>query len=524
MDLPLIDLGVFGLYLLSMVAIGLWYMRKSRTSTGYMVAGGVVPGWAVGLSVFGTYLSSNTFIGVVGQAFGGNWNYFVYSLALPVAAWIGVRYFVPFYRNGDKISAYEHMEQRFGSWARTYCVVCYLLVQFSRIATITFGVSLALNGLIGWSMAGIIIVVGVVTTFYTLLGGMEAVIWTDVVQSFILSLGAFVLVAVILLDMPGGGSEAFAFADTHNKFSLGSFDLSFSDSTFWVVFLFGVFMNVKAFGFDQNYVQRYFTASSKREASKAVWIGALLYIPISMVFFLIGSLLFSYYQAQPDLLTDLKHTSAMSLVDVNAAAAEGLNKEERVASTAATLSIHEVADKALPHFMSNRLPPGVAGLILAAIAAAAMSSISSSYNSSATIMFVDIYKRYWRKDADDKTSTRFLYAATLFCGVFGTAGALAMIGVQSLLAAWWQLTGVFAGAMFGLFLLGLIVRRAQKPAAICAVVVGLLVIIWMVFSPKIHYLSEALRSPFHTNMTVVISTLTMFLVGLLVSRFQKSGT
>src|SRR5690606_9220440 len=176
----------------------------------------------------------------------------------------------------------------------------------------------------------------------------------------------------------------------HDKFSLGSFRLSFSESTFWVVFLFGVFMNVKAFGFDQNYVQRYFTASSQREASKAVWIGALLYIPISLVFFFIGSILFSYYHAQPDLLADLKHTSAASLVDVGAAAAEGLNKEERVASTAATLSIREVADKALPHFMSNRLPPGVAGLILAAIAAAAMSSISSSYNSSATIMFVDI--------------------------------------------------------------------------------------------------------------------------------------
>lgn len=514
MDLPLIDLLVIGLYLLAMLAIGFWYTKKSRTSQGFMVAGGALPGWAVGLSVFGTYLSSNTFIGVVGQAFGANWNYFVYSLALPVAAWIGVRYFVPFYRNGQKLSAYEHMEQRFGPWARTYCVVCYLLVQFSRIATITFGVALALNGLTGWSMSSIIVVVGVVTTLYTLMGGMEAVIWTDVVQSIILIGGAFVLLAVILLDMPGGASEAFAFAHHHDKFSLGSFDLSFTDSTFWVVFLFGVFMNVKAFGFDQNYVQRYFTASSEREAAKAVWVGALLYIPISLVFFVIGSVLFSYYHANPDLFADLQRSTGVVLVDQEAASSEGL------IPAVGTGSIKQVADKALPHFMSNSLPPGVAGLIMAAIAAAAMSSISSSYNSSATIVFVDIYKRYWRKDASDEQATRFLKTATLFAGLLGTTAALAMMGIQSLLAAWWQLTGVFAGAMFGLFLLGFIVHRANHVAAITAVVIGLLVILWMTFSPKLDALPEALRSPFHTNMTVVIGTLTMFLVGLVVSRWR----
>src|SRR5690606_20804539 len=164
-------------------------------------------------------------------------------------------------------------------------------------------------------------------TLYTLMGGMEAVIWTDVVQSIILIGGAFVLLAVILLDMPGGASEAFAFAHHHDKFSLGSFDLSFTDSTFWVVFLFGVFMNVKAFGFDQNYVQRYFTASSEREAAKAVWVGALLYIPISLVFFVIGSVLFSYYHANPDLFADLQRSTGVVLVDQEAAASE--RSEER---------------------------------------------------------------------------------------------------------------------------------------------------------------------------------------------------
>lgn len=275
-------------------------------------------------------------------------------------------------------------------------------------------------------------------------------------------------------------------------------------------------MNVKAFGFDQNYVQRYFTAQSEREAGKALWLGALLYLPISMLFFAIGSFLFSYYHANPALLSDLKERAAITLVQRDQSA------DEQVVE-AASLNAQDIGDKALPHFMANRLPAGVAGLIMAAIAAAAMSSISSSFNSSATILLLDVYKRYWRPHADERESIRFLHGATLFCGVFGTAAALAMIGVQSLLAVWWQLTGIFAGAMLGLFLLGFIVHRAQKPAAVTAVVTGILVILWMMFSPRLLVLPEFLRSPFHTNMIVVISTTSMFLVGLLLSRRRSAG-
>lgn len=440
MNLPVVDLIVFAVYVIAIVALGSWYMRKSRTSKGFMVASGSLPGWAVGLSVFGTYLSSNTFIGVVGQAFGGNWNFFVYSLGLPVAAWIGVRFFVPFYRQGNEISAYHHMESRFGLWARTYCVVCYLLIQLSRIATITFGIALALQALTGWSMTSIIIITGATTTLYTLLGGIEAVIWTDVAQSFILIGGALLLLLLILFGMPGGPGEAIAIAYDHNKFSLGTFDLSISKSTFWVVFLFALFMNIKAFGFDQNYVQRYLTARSDREARKALWLGALLYVPISLLFFFIGSVLFSYYHAQPELLVDLKQQSAIELIERDPNGLDDAVLMARVQEAAASLNVADIGDKALPHFMTHRLPVGVAGLIMAAIAAAAMSSLSTSLNSSATILLIDVYKRYWRPNAGERESMRFLHGATLFCGMFGTGAAIAMIGVQSILAAWWQLT------------------------------------------------------------------------------------
>ncbi len=148
--LPVADLVVLAVYLAAVVGFGCWFVRKSGSTAQFMAGGGALPGWAVGLSIFGTYLSSNTFIGVPGKAYASNWNAFVFSLSLPVAAWLAVRYFVPFYRNAGEISAYHHFEKRFGAWARTYAVICYLLTQFARMGSILFGVSLALALLTGW--------------------------------------------------------------------------------------------------------------------------------------------------------------------------------------------------------------------------------------------------------------------------------------------------------------------------------------------------------------------------------------
>ena len=148
--LPFVDLVVLIVYLGAVVLLGCGFVRKSGNTSEFMSAGGALPGWAVGLSIFGTYLSSNTFLGVPGKAYGGNWNAFVFSLSLPVAAWLAVRYFVPFYRRSGEISAYHHLEHRFGRWARTYAVICYLLTQLARTGSILFGVSLALAALTGW--------------------------------------------------------------------------------------------------------------------------------------------------------------------------------------------------------------------------------------------------------------------------------------------------------------------------------------------------------------------------------------
>jgi SSS family solute:Na+ symporter len=489
-QLPIIDLLVLVVYLAGMVAMGLWFSRRSGTPDQFMKAGGSIPGWAVGVSIFGTYVSSISFLALPGKAFGGNWNPFVFSLGIPLATLVAVKWFVPFFRRTGEISAYHHLEERFGPWARTYAVVCYLLTQLARMGTIMYLLALAMQPLIGWSLVTLILVTGLVTVIYTLIGGIEAVIWADVVQSFVLIGGALACAALLFFGMPQGPGQLFQIASEHHKFSLGSFGSSLAQPTFWVVLIYGVFINLQNFGIDQSYVQRYATARNEAEARKSVWLGAMMYLPISALFLFIGTALFAFYTAQPQLLP------------------AGLDPQAK-------------PDAVFPHFIHVGLPVGVTGLVVAAIFAAAQSTLASSINCSATLTLCDLYRRYWRPQATERESMRVLRWATLGYGLAGTLTALAMIRVKSALDAWWELASIFSGGMLGLFLLGLISRRANNSAAATGVAVGLLVIIWMSLSPKLSGEWAAWRSPFHNFMVVVIGTLTILLVGLLVSRWAK---
>ena len=476
-----IDLVVLVAYLFGVVGLGIWLAKRSRTTEGFMAAGGAIPGWAVGLSIFGTFVSSISFLANPGKAFDANWNPFVFGLSLPLAAWVATRYFVPFFRKSGTVSAYTHLEERFGPWARVYAVVCYLLTQMGRVGTILYLVALALAPLTGLSVFTIIIVTGVLVTVYTLIGGIEAVIWTDVVQSIVLTLGIFLCLGVIFSGMPEGAGQVFSIASESDKFSLGSFGLSLNEPTFWVILIFGLFINLQNFGIDQSYVQRYATANSEPEAKKSVWLGALLYVPISALLFLVGTGLFAFYTAQPELLP------------------ESISK----------------GDKVFPHFIANELPTGITGILIAAVLAAAMSSVDSSLNGSATLTWCDLVKRFSRKEPDEATGMKVLHGATIAFGIIGTSAALAMTRVQSALDAWWKLSSIFSGGILGLFLLGLIVKKAKNAAAATAVAIGVLVIFWM----SAPCLPENLRPALHSNLTIVIGTLTIFFVGLLISRF-----
>src|SRR3982750_1030082 len=195
--LPVFDLAIIFIYLVGMVLVGVYFSRKNTNAEQFTKASGKIPGWAIGLSIYATFLSSNTFLGVPGKAFGSNWNAFVFSISMPLAAWVAAKYFVPFYRKTGEISAYTHLEKRFGSWARTYAVVCFLLTQLARMGSIFFGIALSLQALVGYPMQMIMIVMGICIIVYTVLGGIEAVIWTEVVQAIVKTLGALLILYLI---------------------------------------------------------------------------------------------------------------------------------------------------------------------------------------------------------------------------------------------------------------------------------------------------------------------------------------
>lgn len=479
-----LDLFVLVGYFAATLAVGLAFWKKSRSVAGFTAAGGSLPGWLTGLSILGTYVSSISFLALPGKAFATNWNSFVFSLSIPVAVWIGVRWFLPFYRGSGQISAYAHLEARFGNWARTYASACYLLTQLARIGTVTYLMALPLHVLLGWDLRLIIIVTGVTTTLYTFAGGIVGVIWTDAIQTIVLMTGAVVCALLMVFGLPEGPGQLFAIAAEHHKFSLGSFGASLAEPTFWVVLAYGLVINLQNFGVDQNYVQRYHTARSDAEARKSLWIGGLLYVPLSAVFFFIGTALFAYYLAHPDALPEVYRDPGRS-------------------------------DSVFPWFIVSVLPPGITGLLVASIFAAAMSTISSSLNSSATIFLTDYYQRHVNPAAGEPQKMRALHAATVVCGVLGTGLALAMINVRSALDTWWSLAGVFSGGMLGLFLLGFLSRRASRAPALIAVSIGVLSILWLSLSPKWGAAFAAWRSPFHSFLTVVLGTATLLLTGLL---------
>ncbi len=487
-----LDFFVIVVYFVLSMGVGAYFFfnGKSRDTEGYTAAGRSLPGLVVGLSILATYLSSISFLALPGNAYAGNWNAFVFSLSLPIAGYVAVRWFIPFYRERREVSAYHHLETRFGPWARLYTGITYLLMQAARMGSVTFLMALPMEALLGWDIRLIILITGVSVTLYSLVGGLVAVIWSDAIQAVVLMAGALVCLVLMLLRMPEGVGQMFDLAAEHDKFSLGGFGLSLTERTFWIVLIYGVFINLNNFGIDQNYVQRYVASKSDKEAAKSLWFGALLYIPVSAVFFFIGTALFAFYTARP----------------------EDLPAEYAAAGA---------SDKVFPWFIVSQLPPGVTGLLIAAIFAAAMSTISTSLNSGATVLMTDVYKRYMNPGATENQLMRALYIATFGFGTLGTAIALVLIRAEGILDTWWILQGIFAGGMLGLFLLGIISRRAGNPAAVTAVVAGVAVIAWLSASNVLAdngALPDSLRNPLDSYLTIVFGTLTILLVGMLVAR------
>jgi len=472
MQIQIVDLIVFIAFTLGTVLFGVSFAKKNKSTHDYTSAGGGMSGFIVGMSVFATYVSSISFLGLPGSAYLLNWNSLVFSLSIPIATFFAAKYFVPFYRNLQSVSAYSFLEERFGYWARVYAATCYILTQIARIGSVLFLLALPLHSMLGWSIPSIIIIAGVCVILYAVLGGIKAVIWTDAIQGMILIVGAIVCLIVLFVSIPGGFSQIISVGSEYNKFSLGSMSGSLSEQTFWVTLIYGIFINLQNYGIDQNYVQRYKTAKDLKSARSAALFGGWLYVPVSWFFLIIGTLLFVYYKTNGDLLP----------ADVT-------------------------PDQVFPYFIVNGLPMGVTGLLIAAIFAAGMSTVATSINSGATIFLTD-YVEHNKPFLTDKQKMRVLYIASFCLGVLGIVVGLLMMSVKSALDAWWTLAGIFSGGMLGLFLLGYMAHRVKGSQALVGAVAGVALIAWLSLSGQ---------TIFHGYLTIVFGTLTIFCVGLLIS-------
>ena len=481
-----IDLIIFLVFTLGVVVFGCSFYKKGNTSAEFTEAGRSLPGWVVGMSIFATYVSSISYIGYPGKAFASDWNAFVFSLSIPIASYFAARYFVPFYRHGGSVSAYTFLEEKFGRWARLYASACYLLTQIARMGSILYLLAVPMHILMGWNMHVVIIATSIGIIIYSVLGGLKAVIWADAIQGIILIGGALLCLGILCFSMPEGPAQVFDLAihsPQGNKFSLGEFTGDLTSSTFWVCLIYGIFINLQNYGIDQNYVQRYHAAKTDRDARFSALFGGYLYIPVSALFFLIGSALYSYYTSHPHLLP---------------------------------ADIAAKPDYVFPFFIVNGLPVGLRGLLIASIFAAGMSTVSTSVTSAATIILTDYYKPLVR-NASERRQVYVLRLSSVLVGIIGIFVAIAMLSVESIIDAWWKLSSIFSGGMLGLFLLGIMPRRIHRWAALAGCVAGIAVIAWISLAglydlPGIHL---------HEYLAIVLGTTTIFVVGFLVTLLVK---
>lgn len=319
---------------------------------------------------------------------------------------------------------------------------------------------------------------------YSMLGGIQAVIWTDAIQAIILIGGAVICIIYLLVNIPGGWNTFVEVGSQNGKFSLGSFGLELDAPTFWVVLIYGLFINLQNYGIDQNYVQRYIASPSDKSAGRSALWGGMLYIPVSLGFLVIGTLLYVFYQ-----------TGAGDLP--------------------AELMAEGQGDKVFPYFIVNQLPAGLTGILIASIFAAGMSTVSTSFNSGATVIYTDYYLRFRKNKEGKDQSMKVLYLASAGLSVLGMLVALAMINVKSALDAWWSLASIFSGGMLGLFLLGAFAPRSNRIGAVAGVIAGLLLILYLNVLPFLT--SDGEGAPLHSYLTIVLSTSLIFIVGFFVS-------
>ncbi len=469
----LIDFIIFIVFTLGVVVFGCSFFKKGSSADEFTSAGHSIPGWVVGMSIFATYVSSISYIGYPGKAFAADWNAFVFSLSIPIASYFAAKYFVPFYRHSGSVSAYTFLEEKFGAWARLYASACYLLTQIARMGSILYLLAVPMYILMGWNMHTVIILTSIGIIIYSMMGGLKAVIWADAIQGIILIGGALLCLGILMFSMPEGPMQTFELAANSpmgNKFSLGAFTSDLTTSTFWVCLIYGIFINLQNYGIDQNYVQRYHAAKTDKAAKFSALFGGYLFIPVSALFFLIGSALYSYYQAG-------------------------------VAPLPA--DIQAKPDYVFPYFIVNGLPVGLRGLLI----------FLKARNVADHLRHHDPADHHQHQ----KLELAIVRLSSFGVGLLGACVAIAMLSVESIIDAWWTLSSIFSGGMLGLFLLGCIPQKISRFAAFLGCVCGIFIIGWISLAELWHLPGIHL----HPYLAIVLGTTTIFLVGFLLTLLIK---
>jgi len=471
--LGVLDYAAIAIYSAVLIGMGLYFSRREDSTEAFFLGSRKVPWWAVGISIFGTSLSAITYLSIPATAFASNWQNLTYNLTILGIAPIVVAYFVPYYLQTRITTAYEYLHNRFGLLLRIYGSLVFMLFQFGRVAIVLCLPAIALSTTTGLDIYVCILLMGVLAIIYTVLGGIEAVIWSDVLQAGVLSIGALIAVAILALNLDAGIPAAMAAGADAEK--LHAFDWTFEmiPSALWVLVIGGMFTNLYPSVADQTVVQRYLSTASAKDAKRAVWTNALLALPVSFLFFGLGTLLWAYYQQHPEQMEPIMQNDAI-----------------------------------LPLFIAQHFPTGLAGLIIAGVFAASMSSLDSSMNSFGTVIVNDYY-RHFRPDISDKHALFVARITTLVFGAVGTACAL-FIAAQNdatLFQLFIRMLGYVGGGLVGLVALGMWTERAHTLGALCGVIVSAVSVGYVVTY-------TALPSMLHAFVGVT----TCFTVGYIASR------
>ena len=442
----LINYVVLFAYLLSMVGVGVYFAKRNKNTNDFFRGGMHIPWWAAGCSIFATMLSSLTFTGIPSKAFAQDWVYAVGNLMIPVVAVLAVFVAMPFYRRIDATSAYEYLEKRFSRPVRLFGSASFTLFHLFRMAVVMSLTALALAVATPLTPGQSVLLMGVLSILYCTLGGIEAVIWTDTIQTVVLLGGALLAFGLLIAGAGGGFSGFLATASESDKFQIANFhwDVTSAQIALWVIILGSIAQNVSSYTADQAVVQRYMTTANQKLAARSIWTNAILTIPATLLFFGIGTALFAFYQVHP----------------------------EKLDPTITT-------DQIFPLFVAREMPVGLAGLIVAGVFAAAQSTVSTSMNSTATTIVTD----FMRPLHACKTERGYLKAArfcTFFIGVLGTLFALCFVNpeIKSLFDTFIMVIGLFMGVLGGLFVLGAVTQRANATGALVGAVVGACVMFW----------------------------------------------